>query len=183
MIELNTQMKRLMCYYVGFIATHLIRLGIDSGMFAALADDLEGVTADQLGRELGYDVRYVEHFLRAGCAVDLLEYELPTGRFQLGPHMGVLLAAPDSYRYMGNLSHLYILGGRDFRYMEEYFRTGATRTFQEHDEELVVAATDATEGLLSSSSGRSFRGCPASADATTSRPLMSVAGEGRSSSR
>ena len=31
--------------------------------------------------------------------------------------------------------------------MEDYLRTGATHTFQDHDERLIVAASDATEGI------------------------------------
>jgi cyclopropane fatty-acyl-phospholipid synthase-like methyltransferase len=147
MVDRNSQMKLLTQYHVGYIATHLIRLGVDSGLFAALAAHREGVTGEELGGELGYDVRYAEHFLRAACALELVDYEASDGRFRLAPHMGVLLAASDNYRYMGNLAHLYILGGRDFAYMQDCLRTGATRTFQDHDEQLILAASDATEGI------------------------------------
>jgi len=147
MADRNSQMKLLMQYHVGYIATHLIRLGVDSGMFAALAARREGVTGEELGGELGYDVHYTEHFLRAACALELVDYEASDGRFRLASHMGVFLAAPDNYRYMGNLAHLYILGGRDFAYMEDYLRTGETSTFQGHDEQLIVAASNATEGI------------------------------------
>jgi ubiquinone/menaquinone biosynthesis C-methylase UbiE len=147
MVDRNSQMGLLMQHYVGYIATHLIRLGADSGIFAALATHREGLTGEELGVELGYDACYAEHYLRAACAAELVDYEESGGRFRLAPHMSVLLAAPENHRYMANLAHLYILAGRDFGYMEDYLKTGAINTFQDHDEQLIVAASNATEGI------------------------------------
>jgi 2-polyprenyl-3-methyl-5-hydroxy-6-metoxy-1,4-benzoquinol methylase len=146
-VDRTSQMKRLVGYHVGHMATHLIRLGVDSGLFAALAAHTEGTEASELGHELGFNTRYVEHFLRAAFALELLDYDPSTRHYRLAPHMGVLLAKPENYRYMGDLAHLYILGGRDFSRMQELLKTGGTYTFQEHDEDVIDAAANATRGI------------------------------------
>lgn len=147
MVDRTSQMARLVGYYVGYVATHLIRLGVDSGLFAALAAHSEGAEADELAHELGFEARYVEHFLRAGFALELLDRDASTGRYRLAPHMAVLLADPANYRYMGSLADLYIIAGRDFGNMQEFLRTGGTYTFQEHAEDMIDASASATDGL------------------------------------
>ena len=147
MADRTSQMERLMGYYVGYFATHLIELATDTGLFSALAAHPEGTKAADLGVELGFDPGYVEHFLRAAFALQLLDYDPASGLYRLAAHMGSLLARPLDSRYMGSLARLYILGGRDFGRMQELLRTGGTYTFQEHDEDLIEAAADATSGL------------------------------------
>ncbi|MGB3905579.1 MAG: class I SAM-dependent methyltransferase [Anaerolineae bacterium] len=146
-VDRTSQMELLVSYYLGYLATHLIRLGVDSGLFAALAAHTEGTTADELGHEMRFNTRYVEHFLRGGYALQLLDYDPAAGRYRLAAHMGVLLAEPENFRYVGNLAHLYILAGRDFSLMPGFLKTGATYPFEEHDEDLIEAAANATNGL------------------------------------
>lgn len=148
MVDTTSQMERLVGYYLGFFATHFIRLGVDSGLFAALAaHDEQSVEADELASQLGFESRYVEHFLRAGCALELLDHDSATGNYRLAPHMGVLLAEPENYKYMGSLAHLYVISGRDFSLMPELLETGGIYPLQEHDEDVIDAAGDATEGI------------------------------------
>ncbi len=147
MAERTTQMERLMSLYVGYFATHLIRLGVDCGLFAALDETSEGTDARDLAARLDLSPGYVEHFLRAGLALELLDYDPASGRYRLAPDMGILLARPQDYRYMANLANLYILSSRDFARMPQLLRTGEIYTFQEHDEELIEAAANATTGI------------------------------------
>lgn len=147
MVDRTSQMERLVGYYLGYMATHLIRLGVDSGLFAALAAHADGTEADELGHELGFNTCYVEHFLRAAFALQLLDYDPSTGHYRLAPHMGVLLAEPENYSYMGNLSHLYTISSRDFSLMQDLLETGGTYPFHEHDEDLIDAAGNATNGI------------------------------------
>jgi SAM-dependent methyltransferase len=147
MVDRTSQMKLLVQHYVGYAATHLVRLGVDTGLFAALAANNEPVSSAELALKMGFDGSYTEHFLRAATSVGLVEADRARGGFRLAPHMAALLAEPESYRYMGAMAHLYILAGRDFARMPEFLRTGATRTFQDHDDALVAAASDATEGI------------------------------------
>jgi ubiquinone/menaquinone biosynthesis C-methylase UbiE len=147
MTDRTSQMERLLGYYVGYFATHLIRLVVDCGLFSALDAHPEGANAGDIAVELGFDQGYVEHFLRAAFALQLLDYDPVSGLYRLAAHMDILLARPEDYRYMGYLARMYVLSGRDFGRMEELLETGGTYTFQEHDENLIEAAADATIGL------------------------------------
>jgi SAM-dependent methyltransferase len=147
MTDRTSQMERLLGYYVGYFATHLIRLAVDSGLFSVLASHPEGANASDIAVELGFDPGYVEHFLRATFALQLLDYDPASSLYRLADHMDILLAQPQDYRYMGSLARLYILSGRDFGRIQELLETGEAYTFQEHDEDLIEAAADASSGL------------------------------------
>ena len=147
MADRTSQTERLVGYYLGFAATHLIRLGVDSGIFEALAAYKEGITAVELSNELGFNTHYVEHFLRSAYALHLIDFDPSTGEYRLAPHMDVLLAKPKNYRYMGNIAHLYILGARDFDHMQELLKTGETYSYLDHDKDLFDAVAYASEGL------------------------------------
>ncbi|MFQ5595726.1 MAG: SAM-dependent methyltransferase, partial [Anaerolineae bacterium] len=147
MSDRTSQMERLARYYLGYIATHLICLGVDSGLFAGLAAHEEGAEAKELAHELGFNARYVEHFLRAALALELLDHNPSTGRYRLASYMDTLLAEPENHSYMGKLAHLYIIASRDFKRMRELLKTGDTYTFQEHDEDFIEAVADSTTGI------------------------------------
>jgi SAM-dependent methyltransferase len=140
-------MDRLVGYFVGCAATHLIRLGVDTGLWESLAARCDGISASALGDQLGLSDLYIDHFLRSAAALQLVEVEPASGAYRLAPHMGILLGRPGDYRYMGSLAHLYILGCRDFDRMDELLRSGATHSYLEHDVELYDAVACASEGL------------------------------------
>jgi ubiquinone/menaquinone biosynthesis C-methylase UbiE len=94
MTDRTSQMQRLIGYYIGYFATHLIQLAVDCGLFETLAAHPEGANAHDLGMELGFDPGYVEHFLRAAFSLHLLDYEPESGRYRLAPHMGILRRLP-----------------------------------------------------------------------------------------
>jgi ubiquinone/menaquinone biosynthesis C-methylase UbiE len=140
-------MERLVGYYLGYAATHLIRLGVDSGLFEALADHTEGTTATGLSNEMGFNTLYVEHFLRSACALHLVDFDPSTGNYRFAPHMDVMLAKPKNYRYLGNLAQLYIIGARDFDRMHELLKTGGTYAYLDHGEDLFDSVAHASEGI------------------------------------
>jgi ubiquinone/menaquinone biosynthesis C-methylase UbiE len=140
-------MNKITNYYVGLGATYLIRLGVDSGLFAALAAHPEGTNADELGDELDFHPIYVEHFLRTAFAVHLLDRDPTSETYRLSPHMDVLLAKPEDFRYIGNLAQLYISSIQDFNRMPELLETGEKFTYLEHEKELFDAVAIASDGL------------------------------------
>ena len=48
MTDRTSQMERLVGYFAGYGATHLIRLGVDSGLFEAITAQPNGITAADL---------------------------------------------------------------------------------------------------------------------------------------
>ncbi len=147
MTNRTSQMERLIGYYVGHMATHLIRLGVDSGLFAGLAAHAEGIGAEALAEQLGFEAHYVKHFLLSAFALELLDRDADTAQYRFAPHTKVLLAQPESYKYMGSMAHLYILAGQDFSRMPELLRTGGRYTFPQHEEELIDAVANASGGI------------------------------------
>jgi 2-polyprenyl-3-methyl-5-hydroxy-6-metoxy-1,4-benzoquinol methylase len=147
MIDRTSQMERLLGHFTGYFATYLILTGVDSGIFEALVSHSDGADAGELAHDLHLAPRYVDHFLRAGLAVQLLDVDPASGHYSLAPHMDVLLAQPDDYRYMGALARLYVESARIFDDVPGMLRSGDTRTYQEQREALIEAAAAATEGL------------------------------------
>jgi ubiquinone/menaquinone biosynthesis C-methylase UbiE len=147
MDDKSIQTNRILDFYLGHFATHLIRLGVDTGLFARLAKNKEGIEASALSRELDLNTEYVEHFLQAAYSLHLLDLDFPTGKFRFPSHMDVILGKPENFWYLGNLAHLYIVGARDFEHLPELLRTGGRNPYQDHDEEFFDAVAYATEVL------------------------------------
>jgi ubiquinone/menaquinone biosynthesis C-methylase UbiE len=147
LIDSTAQMERLLGYFAGYLTTYLILTGVDSGIFEALVARPDGTSAADLAHDLHLASYYVDHFLRAAAAVQILDFDPASRCFRLAPHMDVLLAQPDDYRYMGSLARLYIESARIFEHVPDLLKSGGTRTFQEQHEELIDAAAAATEGL------------------------------------
>lgn len=147
MEDRSIQTNRILDFYLGHYATHLIRLGVDTGLFARLAENKEGIEASALSHELDLNTEYIEHFLQAAYSLHLLDLDFPTGKYRFPPHMNVILGKPENFRYLGNLAHLYIVGARDFEKMPELLKTGGRNLYQDHDEEFFDAVAYATELL------------------------------------
>lgn len=147
MVGRISQVTRITDYYLGFAATYLIRLGVNSGMFVKLAAYQDGVGAKKLAHELGFDVRYVEHFLRAAFALELLDHDPSSGTYSFAPYMDALLADPGNYRYIGNLAQLNVIAWRDYERMQNLLETGGAFTYSEQGEDVIDAVANSTAGL------------------------------------
>ncbi len=147
MVGRISQVTRITDYYLGFAATYLIRLGVNSGMFVKLAAHKDGVGAKKLAHELGFDVRYVEHFLRAAFALELLDHDPSSGTYSFAPYMDALLADPGNYRYIGNLAQLNVIAWRDYERMQDLLETGGAFTYSEQGEGVIDAVANSTTGL------------------------------------
>jgi ubiquinone/menaquinone biosynthesis C-methylase UbiE len=147
MDDRSIQTNRILDFYLGHFATHLIRLGVDTGLFARLAENKEGIEASALSSELDLNTEYIEHFLQAAYSLHLLDLDIPTGKYRFSPHMDVILGKPENFRYLGNLAYLYIVSARDFEYLPELLKTGGRNPYQDHDKEFFDAVAHATEVL------------------------------------
>lgn len=145
MVDRVSQMQKLTQYFLGYNATRFIALGVEAGLFRALAAAPEGVTAAELAAAQGLDADYTRHFLQTGYALELLD--LADGRYRLAEHMAPLLARPEHNSYLGALAGFHHISGRDFERMPALLKSGGTYTFQQHEADFIAAVAEVTAGI------------------------------------
>lgn len=140
-----TQMRKLVDYFLGYNATRFIALGVQIGLFRALAAAPDGLTPENLATTQGLDTEYTRHFLRTGYALELLDLE--GGRYRLAEHMAPLLARPEHNSYLGSLAGFHHVSGRDFERMPALLKSGGTYTFQQHEADFIAGVAEVTAGI------------------------------------
>lgn len=140
------QAARIFEWRRGFNAMHLIDLGVQLGLFKALAE-APGQTPAQLAAKLKLHAPYVEVWCTTAYSFALLEGG-EDRRFQLAPFIDEVLANPGNPRYLGG----YVRLGTEFatddhRYCLEAFRSGAKVPFQGRSDDFAKAVGEATAGL------------------------------------
>lgn len=145
MADRVSQMQKLTQYFLGYNATRFIALGVETGLFRALAAVPDGLTAPELAAAQGLDGEYTRHFLQTGYALELLD--LAGDRYRLAEHMAPLLARPEHNSYLGALAGFHHISGRDFERMPSLLKSGDTYTFQQHEADFIAAVAQVTAGI------------------------------------
>jgi SAM-dependent methyltransferase len=145
MADRLSQMQKLTQYFLGYNATRFIALGVETGLFRALAAAPDGLTPQDLAAAQGLDAEYARHFLQTGYALELLD--LAGGRYRLAEHMVPLLARPEHNSYLGALAGFHHISGRDFERMPALLKSGGTYTFQQHHADFLAAVAQVTAGI------------------------------------
>ena len=128
-ITADSQVARVFEWRRGFNTIHLIHLGVQLGLFRALAE-APGSTPPQLAATLGLHTPYVERWCMTAYGMELLDAPAE-GRFRLAPFMDVVLAAPSHPRYMGGYVQLGAeVATEDFLRCLQAFKTGEAVPFQ-----------------------------------------------------
>jgi cyclopropane fatty-acyl-phospholipid synthase-like methyltransferase len=127
----DRQARTLRGWMLGLHATHIIDIGGRLGYFAELKRRGGGATAQELATALGLNPWRTEVWCRAACTVGVLGYEDGRG-FTFAPFMAELLGdeSPELLT-----THVLASLSRDFAAYPEAFRTGAIKTFHDHDED------------------------------------------------
>ncbi len=99
------QAKPLLGHIAGYASHKTIAQGLRSGLIAALAAASEGVTADQLAQQLGFDPFYVAVWCRAALAAGVCE-RAGEG-YLLAAHMETLLLDRGSPAYVGGVFQVF----------------------------------------------------------------------------
>lgn len=145
MADRVSQMQKLTQYFLGYNATRFIALGVETGLFRALAAVPDGLTAPELAAAQGLDGEYTRHFLQTGYALELLD--LAGDRYRLAEHMTPLLARPEHNSYLGALAGFHHISGCDFERMPSLLKSGGTYTFQQHEADFVAGVAEVTAGI------------------------------------
>lgn len=120
MTEIKEQAGKVLGHVAGYVATRTLDMGLEKGLFAAIAEHGDsGTNIDSLAEELSYDPFYVEVWCRSALASDFLEVNGPADeeydpetrrflqhterRYRLAPHMQTLLLDSNSPAFVGAL--------------------------------------------------------------------------------
>ena len=147
-ITADTQTEKIFAWRRGFNAMHLIDVGVELGLFKALAAVPDGLTSSALAQQLNLNAHFVNVWCTTAYSFELLEADEATRQFKLAPFIDKILAAPGHPRYLGGYVKLGTeFATEDFRRCVESFRTGNTIPFQGRGEKFANTIADGTMGL------------------------------------
>lgn len=137
-------------YLKGFHAVHLIRTGVELGLFARIGEAGEGgLEAAPLASALGLHAPYVAVWCNTAYAYGLLDGEDgPPPRFRLAPHIDSILVDRRHPRHLAP----YFVGATGFYHEDldrypEFFKSGGVHSFQAHGREFSEGIAQTTAGF------------------------------------
>ncbi len=156
----DVQTARVWDYIKGFHAVHLVNVGLELGLFAKLDEAPDGLGPDALAKALGLHEPYLAVWCKTAYAYEILE-ATEDGAFRLAPFFDLLLVRRGNARYLAPYFNAAIAHfGPDMVRYPEFFRTGATYTYQEHGEDFSRAVAELTDGFHTLVTRRLLPGVP-----------------------
>ena len=93
-ITADAQTEKIFAWRRGFNAMHLIDIGVDVGLFKALAATPEGISSSDLAQQLNLNAHFVNVWCTTAYSFELLEADEATRQFKLAPFIDKILASP-----------------------------------------------------------------------------------------
>ena len=147
-INADTQTEKIFAWRRGFNAMHLIDVGIEVGLFKALAAAPIGLTSAALAQQLNLNAHFVDVWCTTAYSFELLDANEASREFKLAPFIDKILATPGHPRYLGGYVKLGTeFAAEDFRRCVESFKTGKTIPFQGRGEKFATTIAEGTMGL------------------------------------
>ena len=104
--EIQQQAGKILSQVAGYAGVKTMEIGLQSGLFEEIAKHPQGVTADQLAKQRGFDSSYTEVWCRSAYAAEVLNLG-ENQAYRLAPHMETLLLDQDFSGYVGGLPVLF----------------------------------------------------------------------------
>ena len=147
-ITADTQTEKIFAWRRGFNAMHLIDIGVEAGLFKALAGSPGGLASSVLAQQLSLNAHFVNVWCTTAYSFELLEADDATRQYKLAPYIDKILASPGHPRYLGGYVKLGTeFATEDFRRCVESFKSGKTIPFQGRGEKFANTIADGTMGL------------------------------------
>ena len=147
-INADTQTEKIFAWWRGFNAMHLIDVGVEVGLFKALAAAPSGLSSAALAQQLNLNAHFVNVWCTTAYSFELLDANEASHEFKLAPFIDKILATPGHPRYLGGYVKLGTeFATEDFRGCVESFRTGRTIPFQGRGDKFARTIADGTMGL------------------------------------
>ena len=147
-INADTQTEKIFVWRRGFNAMHLIDVGIEVGLFKALAAAPIGLTSTALAQQLNLNAHFVNVWCTTAYSFELLDANEASREFKLAPFIDKILATRGHPRYLGGYVKLGTeFAAEDFRRCVESFKSGKTIPFQGRGEKFANTIAEGTMGL------------------------------------
>ena len=128
---LADQVSKLYELIAGYHATHMMEIARELGVWNALAKD-PGLTSAELAERLGTRPFPTDVLCRTAFSFGLLDRD--GAGWRLAPHFDQILGNPESSFYLACAPSVHMQLGKDYQEYVDRFRTGAIKSYQDHDE-------------------------------------------------
>ncbi len=124
-VSSKTQMAKIRSFERGFLATHLINIGNNVGVFEKLNEKKEeGLSVADLATELGIHEPYLKFWCQTAYHFKILDCD-DQGRYKLQPFLDEILGDKNHFRnYLANITMTVDLLSILLEEAPEYFKTG-----------------------------------------------------------
>jgi SAM-dependent methyltransferase len=113
----------------------LILIGDKLGLYKAMGDGVP-VTPAELAKKTGTAERYVQEWLNANAAGQMVQLDAATGKFFMTPEQALVLALDDSPVHLPGFYHMMASVMKDEEKLTEIYRTGKGMGWHEHEKGL-----------------------------------------------
>ena len=133
----DAQAMKIFEWAAGAASLRMAYLGLKLGLFQAIVDSPTGLSIDELVDRTGLDARYLNAWMRAAVAGELLEYRPTSGRLLMAPFMEQLLLDPADFQYSAGLATSFAVESRLADRVAAGFTSGEGIPFADYGPEMV----------------------------------------------
>ena len=105
-VDLQEQAGKILSQVAGYVGVKTLDIGLRSGLIEEIAKHPQGITADALAKQRGFDLLYTQVWCRSAYAAEVLDVD-EDGSYKLAPHMETLLLDQDFPGYAGGLPAVF----------------------------------------------------------------------------
>lgn len=148
-INFRSQTAKILSFNKGFLATYLINIGNETGIFEALKNNKKGLTVNELATKLPLYEPYVKVWCNTAYFFEILDYD-NENRFKFQPFLDKILGDKSDFRNMLSFINLMIsVFGERMKVAPELFKTGKKVTdFTPQHSDLVAKSTKRVHILM-----------------------------------
>lgn len=104
--EIQQQAGKILAQFAGYVGVKTMEIGLRSGLLEEIAKHPQGISADDLAKQKGFDPLYTSVWCRSAYAAEVLDLG-GNQTYNLAPHMETLLLNQDSPGYVGGLPPVF----------------------------------------------------------------------------
>ena len=104
--EVQQQAGKILSQVAGYVGVKTVEIGLRSGLLEEIAKHPQGITADALAKQQGFDPLYTSVWCRSAYAAEVLDLG-DNQTYTLAPHMETLLLNQDFPGYVGGLPTVF----------------------------------------------------------------------------
>lgn len=104
--EVKQQAGKLLGHFAGYVGFKTIEIGLANGLLSTLAENPNGLTAEELAANAQTDEFYTGVWARAAYAAELIEVD-GQNRYRLAPHIDKLILNEEFPGYVGGIPAVF----------------------------------------------------------------------------